>query len=524
MSHIRQANNFHHYPHKQHGAALMVMLVIMVMGTAAFLVSSLSKSALSTVRQETTSAALAQAKEALIGYAVKDNIVRTGELPCPDIDNDGQLTMNVDFIGSQCANLIGRLPWKTLGLPDLRDAAGERLWYALSDPFHANGAAVLNSDTAGTLTLSGNLTASNVIAIVFAPGQNLPWQDRSAANINTSSAYLESVVTAPTSFSLLTPDDQPGGNYTYNDQLMLITHDALLPSVEKVVAKRVRGELLKSSRAFWRPYPYTAPFNDPSSQNSFVTTSGALYGLLPRHAVWASLPSVSTIPSGSAAWSCQQRPGNNSLNNARLRCDFSGISGPPSFTFIGTLSPSLGLWRQYDMTSSSEVRIKIKGSSCSAPDPSWGSTVNCGAATVPGVNATISYTTNTDGSVAVTLSGTLITAITRIELRDVVTDTAYNWFTQNEWHKVIYYAISPGYNAGGSATCAGAPPSCLALDGSENIGALIVTMGKALAGKTHPSAISSDYLEGANATAANFIYENQARSSTFNDQIIVVAP
>jgi len=27
---------------------------------------------------------------------------------------------------------LGRLPWKTLGLPDLRDAFGERLWYAVS--------------------------------------------------------------------------------------------------------------------------------------------------------------------------------------------------------------------------------------------------------------------------------------------------------------------------------------------------------------------------------------------------------
>src|SRR5690606_298057 len=27
---------------------------------------------------------------------------------------------------------LGRLPWKTLGLPDLRDGHGERLWYAVS--------------------------------------------------------------------------------------------------------------------------------------------------------------------------------------------------------------------------------------------------------------------------------------------------------------------------------------------------------------------------------------------------------
>lgn len=541
----------HSFGKKQHGAALMVMLVIMVMGAAAFLVSSLSKSTFGTARQETTSATLAQAKDALVGYAAKDNVVRTGELPCPDIDNDGQLTMNVDYSGSTCTSLLGRLPWKTLGLPDLRDAAGERLWYAVSDSFHANNTAVLNSNTAGTLTVSGNLSASNVIAIVFAPGQNLPGQDRSAANINTSSAYLESVLIAPTSFSLLTPDNQPGGNYTYNDQLMLITHDALFPSVEKIVAKRVRDELLQSSRAFWRPYPYAAPFNDPSSENSFVTASGTLYGLFPRHAVWTGLPSIS-LTGGSATIVCQQRQGNNSLANARLRCDISAIvddpfvpPDPPSFTITGTLSPSLGLWRQYDISSSSEVRIKVKGPSCSAPDPSWGSTVNCGAATVPGVNATIAYTTNADGSVTVTLSGTLINAITRIELRDVVTDTAYSWFTQNEWHKVIYYAISPGYAAGGSSTCNPLPgtPSCLTVNGNgggSDKHAVVVMTGNALAGQSRaasplalcaatgtnisPSACLSNYLELENATSAGFIYENRPRSSTFNDQVIVVAP
>lgn len=544
MSNIYKANRPPRHPPRQRGAALIVMLVIVVMGAATVLVNSLSTTGMQTARQGTTSAALAQAKDALIGYAIKDNIVRTGELPCPDIDNDGQLTMNVDFVGSQCANLIGRLPWKTLGLPDLRDAAGERLWYAVSDPFHANSTAVLNSNTVGTLTVSGNLSASNVIAIVFAPGQSLSGQDRSAANINTSSAYLESVISAPTSFSLLSPNDQPGGNYTYNDQLMLITHDALFPSVEKIVAKRVRDELLKISRTFWRPYPYTAPFNDPSNQNSFVTTSGTLYGLFPRHAVWSGLPSVSLI-GGSASSTCELRTGNNSLNNARLRCDFSGISGPPSFTFIGTLSPSLGLWRQYDMNSSSEVRIKIKGSSCNAPNPSSGSTVNCGAATVPGVNAAISYTTNTDGSVIVTLSGTLITAITRIELRDVVTDTAYSWFTQNEWHKVIYYAISPGYAAGGSNTCNPLPgtPSCLTANGNgggNDKHAVIAMVGRALTGQSRaaspntlcpatgttiaPNACISNYLELENATPADSIYENKTRSGTFNDQVIIVAP
>lgn len=508
---------------KQSGVALMVMLVILVMGTIAILVSSLNVATLRNARQETSDAVLAQAKEALIGYAVKDGN-RTGELPCPDYDNDGAVTL-ADYNGSNCQTLLGKLPWKSLGLPDLRDDSGERLWYAVSDPFHANGSAALNSDTAGTISVNGNLAVNNAIAIIFAPGKALSGQDRSAANINNPVAFLESVISSPTSFRLLSRDDQSGGNFTYNDQMILITHDALFPAVEKVISRRVRNELLKTSRPFWRPYPYAAPFNNPSSENSFVSASGTLYGLLPRHAVWSGLPSVS-VADGSATWACEQRTGVNSLSNARIRCYFSGISGPPSPSVVmtGVLAPSLGLWRQYDLGSSNEVRIRIRGASCALPDAAYPSTVDCAAAAVPGVGAVINYSTNTDGSVTVSFSGSLISAITRIELRDVVTDATYNWFVQNEWHKVMYYALSPGYNAGGSGACSGAPPACLKLDNSENMGVLIATTGSALAGKTHPSALLGDYLEGVNANPPGFIYTNNPRSSTFNDQIISVAP
>jgi type II secretory pathway pseudopilin PulG len=525
----------------------MVMLVILVVGGAAFLVSSLSTTALKTARQEKAAEALAQAKEALIGYAAGDEN-RPGELPCPDINNDGVVTISgpaADYSGSNCISLIGRLPWKTLGLPDLRD---ENLWYAVSDPFHANSAAVLNSDTAGTLTVTGNVSASNVIAIVFAPGQSLSGQDRSAANINTFSAYLESVVTAPTSFSLLTPDNQPGGNYSYNDQLMLITHDTLFPLVEKIVAKRVRNELFNTSRPFWSPYPPAATFADPAIPSSFISTSGMHYGLLPRFAVWSGLPTFSTV-GGSATCTPSQLAGSPSLlAKARLRCDISGITGTPTFTISGVLTPSLGLWRQYDLTSPNEVRIKVRGT-CAAPNPSSGTTANCsitGSGQATGVNATISYTTNSDGSVTVTLSGTLIDAMTRIEWRDVFANTAYDWFTQNEWHKVIYYAVSPGYVAPNSAceplgTLPHILPYCLTLSGSgSNIRAAIIMMGGALTGQSRaagplalcaatgtniaPSACLSNYLELENATPADFVYENRTRSSTFNDQATIVAP
>src|SRR3989338_1154699 len=87
------AHSLRHRPHGQRGAALIIMLVIVVMGAASILVSSLSTTAVKNARQETTSAALAQAKEALIGYAVTYSDMNTGDthgyLPCPDVNETG---------------------------------------------------------------------------------------------------------------------------------------------------------------------------------------------------------------------------------------------------------------------------------------------------------------------------------------------------------------------------------------------------------------------------------------------------
>lgn len=139
----------------QQGAALLLMVAILVVGAAAVLVGSLNAPAINIARQQQTSAALAQAKDALIAYAVTDTN-RPGEIPCPDVNGDGFSLPTDEYSGKNCVRLLGRLPWKTLRLPDLRDGSGEPLWYAVSDSFHANGSTPINSDTVGTLSVSGN--------------------------------------------------------------------------------------------------------------------------------------------------------------------------------------------------------------------------------------------------------------------------------------------------------------------------------------------------------------------------------
>jgi len=579
-----QANNPHGCPDRQRGAALMVMLVIMIIGSAAFLVSSLSTTALKNARQETTANALAQAKEALIGRAVADNNM-PGSLPCPDTDDNGSAEL---LSGNDCPSYIGRLPWKTLGLPDLRDGSGERLWYALSTNFRDDDSArPLNSDTAGTITVrtsAGNIInngcstyglpncpnpsasdaafGTGAVAVIIAPGGVLTRtggataQDRSSTGINNPQNYLEvfndylDKINSNYPHTLLYEDNanfadglstdgfiqgeikiyNPATNaydLILNDQLLIITRDNLFPPVERVVGKRFKDlPLLNTYYATWGAFPFAAPFVDPSlpftdPSTPFIGAANTYSGLLPMGAVWSSIPTY-TLTGGSADVTCELRNGYNSLANARTRCYTTNIVGTPTISITGTLA-GLRLWRLHNLTDVNQVRVRVTG-------------INWSASTVTGMNATIGAALNADGGVTVTFTGRLVSGVERIELRDVVVDPsvdpvdpAYAWFTRNRWNQVMYYAVSPGYAPGGGNACTPLPgtPSCLTVNGSgggNNKRAAIIMAGGALTGQTHPSGSLANYLEGENATPADFIYENKSRASTFNDQMIIIAP
>jgi hypothetical protein len=144
-----------------------------------------------------TQAALAAAREALIARAVAAS-ERPGSLPCPDVDNDGDAEAP-NLLGV-CPSNLGRLPWRTLGVPDLRDGSGEHLWYALSPRFRDHALAQpINSDSKGTLTVYSNTTTvvvtTEAAAVVFAPGGVLSGQNRSAAGSATLCAATAMIVT-----------------------------------------------------------------------------------------------------------------------------------------------------------------------------------------------------------------------------------------------------------------------------------------------------------------------------------------
>lgn len=185
----------HHYSgkEKQRGAALMLMLVIVVMGAAAILVSSLASSALRTKRNEISANVLAQAKDALIGDTVTQSpIASAGYLRLPDLGfgvgyTPAEGSGAPNFTGNlQDYPVIGKLPWKTLGITPLRDGQGECIWYAVSGRFKKTPpTAALNWDTRGQIDVidkNGNIIANNLAALLAAPGTPLEGQSRALSD------------------------------------------------------------------------------------------------------------------------------------------------------------------------------------------------------------------------------------------------------------------------------------------------------------------------------------------------------
>lgn len=238
---------------------LLVLGIVALMGVAGMALLR-AHSTEQSDRARRTATALAQAREALIAYAVQRHFTnsasptyRPGDLPCPAADNDGGEE-------SSCSpGAIGRVPWKSLGIAPPIDGDGEVIWYALSGNFRRfnTNHNPINSLTNGTLKIideKGNTVEGNAVFVLFAAGPALPGQDRSEAttlcgysgsdqkNNLCPSNYLDTLngtnnakrdgpfITSPSSI-------------TFNDSLLYVSTEIFIHALEQRVLADVANWL-----------------------------------------------------------------------------------------------------------------------------------------------------------------------------------------------------------------------------------------------------------------------------------------
>ncbi len=551
--------------HAQRGAAMMVMLVIMVMGTAAFLVSALNSSSLQIERNKKTAEALAQAKNALIAFAVTDSGNNSpGSLPCPD-----NLGAGAAEVAADCTFYIGRLPWKTLGLPDLRDASGAPLWYALSRNFRKDVTNnPINSDSMGTLKIFGSPSAGNLAAIVFAPGANLGGQSRSdtqtAACSTTGNTvivqnlcatnYLEgqnafaSPAAAPntqyvvatnlagafvigTAYKIETlgttdftsigaASNTVGLTFTAtsvgtgtgtassdtesnNDQVTYITTDNLIPNVEKRIAREVKQCLDDYAAESSSKYPWAAEI----SPLGYITSNGNRFGRVPDQPTIGEDPTVQNLID---ALSNLQAAESNCQSNGNLQSALTSAGNSLLVAGNNVTQPPFSTTLIHKIADAGNAAFTNVGSetACQYVDNHHSNNPvqdNLDQAT----SLLASEIAIEDGSMRVNWQASCILS----------TPVSPYW---KNWKQMVFYRVSNKYRPNGSKDC-GTPPSCLSIGGNGNPNqgsgsyrATVIVAGRNLTQTARTPTNITGYLEGVNATGTTAFETWQIAEQTIN--------
>jgi hypothetical protein len=556
--------------HSQRGTALLALAALLVLGTTWMLVSAFSLASRTAAQTRHNARILAEAKAALIAWvaanALEPGEANPGRLPCPQAWGDVG-SRNEGRAAGSCANPIGWLPWRTLGLPQTLDSSGRQVWYVVSPGWHLpNSSATLkiNSNTPGQLTLDGR----PVIALLIAPGAALnsaptssqlaagcvarvqspvpviPPNPRDYLECYTASAFRSGVVDNAT-------------NQAFNDQVVAIGAADLMPALEAAIAKRIERDVIPElKRVYATPtwglsaehavHPFAAPFGNPG-MSSFRGAAGALQGLLPFNQTlgcsgprclpslvgYAATPADATevlgyggIESQTCVWEspdvrqCEGQYAKSELEPWRpvrieMSATFTNVAmglralDPEKLEVSARSNALLDPWQPQPVTYFAEMN---DGSI--ADKPAGSVTVTFGAM-LPNIDA-MGWGRSAQFRIRIDRA-----AIGDHALLDPLAPVS-GWFVRNEWYRLLYYALTPGHAA------SAAPPrscsSCLHVANLVPAGkqrAILILAGRSLDGSPRPNGALADFLEGANADL-DLNFEQRAVNSAFNDRIVVV--
>lgn len=543
---------------KQKGAVVILMAFIIGLGVLAYLLNAFDPARLRLEQDKRTMQSLNAAKQALIAWAVS-HPTNPGQFPYPD----RREVVSPNYDGkSDCppsgtafnlpgsyALFLGQLPISgqdapcespLLGLSEeLRDAQGNRLWYAVSrnlvhhyefllaDP-NSNpiiNPSIVDSPTYPWLRMldrNGVLISDRVAVVIIAPGNALAGQNRTGV-APTANQYLDTFTIGATNYSnanyVMPNEDFIIGQdsrdvteadmsvikpYYFNDKLIFITIDELIAAI----TSRASGEaskLLNQYRAKNGQFPYAsnlgATFNNHNS--SGISTKG----MLPID--------VTDACSCSSAANCS--------------CSFQPILSVTLYRNAGTWDTAEDLG--FCSSAASPKNCTCTGAgSCSRFGTNFSCT-NLGNCThnlpsTPLNEYTYKLNNHADFNNA-TLGCAIVTdTLPRdtAECNDMGNFTIGlrepDWFKKNLWQDYFYYEWSPAAN--------------LQVGGKTGVGALLISTGAMLASteaqplvlQSRPSININDYLDSIQNTNNDLVFDatNRQKSNNYNDQAYIVMP
>ena len=543
----------------QRGAALLALAAVLVLGMTWMLVSAFTAAGSNAARTAHNARVLAEAKAALVSWVAANALEpaehNPGRLPCPQAWGDVG-SANEGRAAAVCANPIGWLPWRTLGLPAMLDASGRQIWYVVSPGWHLpNSSATLtiNSNTPAALTLDGR----PVVALLIAPGPALAAAPNAAQLAAGCLARVQSgALSVPANprdylechgthaFRSAVPDN--AANPVLNDQLVAVSLADLLPALEAAIAERIERDIVPPLKSVYASsawglsaahpvFPFAAPFANPAT-SSFSGAAGTLQGLLPFNQTrdcsgprclpqlvgFAATPDPAQPVAGEIeSQSCGWESPDVRRCEGQYRGSLARIEMSATFTNV-----AMGL-RALDGS-----RLEVAARSNTLLGPWQPQAVEYSAAMNDG-----SIAGRPAGSVTLTLSATLPnlaamgwgeSAQFRVRLdRAVIADhplldrdaPATGWFARHEWYRLVYYALAPGH-----AASAAAPRSCSTCLEVSNLGqsrAILILAGRSLTGEPRPNGLLADFVEGSNADL-DLAFESRAVNSGFNDRVLVL--
>lgn len=556
---------------RERGVALLAMLAVIALLASYFLVSRLNMESggVAAANRIRSAAVLNQAKQALIGYVAQRAVQATennpGRLPCPEAPGNFGDPANEGTAAGNCSlPSVGRLPWRTLGLDKLVDAAGEPLWYVVSTGWALSNSTTpplttnINSNSAGQITVNG--TANDSVALIIAPGlaftvaaaagcaawnQVRPKPTVEIPIIPDWRNYLECEnATSPADASFVTT----GPSGSFNDQVIRVTAADVLPAIEAAIANRIEREIVPVLKTVYGnadpltpsnwgvppssfAFPFPATFGDPTT-SGYLGQAGLYQGLLPFNYHSSSCPvgdsrcSTNAITWGTPSLSSSGGPGY--LSGAPSCYVIGSTSYCEGYYYGGALNISMadpanditrglrtvnvtnhtGSFQSWRRTGSSWVWLGVQSATLSRSLASSGAAnFNAGAAlpSVPTWGYYYIYANRlADSDFGDHALLNPIDPPNQTPPGLCPSTGCTGWFVRNEWYRLLYYATAPNHAPGGTLSCT-TGATCLSVANVMPAGAqraILFLSGRSVNGTTRPSATLADYLESGNATGA----------------------